>query len=150
MRKLSKSGHQSSIIATVFEPNLEHLAPRMFTRWCQENYFKYMMEHFAIDLVPEYGTELFPGTEKVVNPEWRELERERNSLDNKLRYRRARFTAISMHPASEKDPKKYEKWLTRKGEVLEEIQLYENDLWTIKAKLKEKTKHITWDELPEA
>ncbi len=149
LRKLSKSGHQSSIIATVFEPVLEHLAPRMFTRWCQENYFKYMMEHFAIDLVPEYGTELFPGTEKVVNPEWRELERQRNSLENKLRYRRARFTAMSMHPASENDPKKYEKWETKKGEVLEEIQFYENDLGTIKAQLKEKTKHITWDELPE-
>ena len=54
-----------------------------------------------------------------------------------------------MHPASEKDPKKYEKWEIRKGELLEEIQLYENDLATIKAQLKEKTKHITWDELPE-
>ena len=150
LRKLSKSGHQSSIIATVFEPALENLAPRMFTRWCQENYFRYMMKHFDIDLIPEYGTELFPGTEKVVNPEWRELKRQRNSVDNKLRYRRARFTAMSMNPANEKDPRKYEKWERKKAEVLEEIQQYEKELETIKAQLKDKPNHITWEELPEA
>lgn len=98
IRKLSESGHQSSIITTGFEPTLEKVAPKMFARWCQENFFGYMMQHFAIDLVPEYGTALFHGTEKVINPEWRDLERQRNSVNNKLRYRRAHFTEMSMHP----------------------------------------------------
>ena len=42
---------------------------RLFSRWCQENFFHYMMEHFAIDLLSEYRTEEIPDTKRpVVNP----------------------------------------------------------------------------------
>ena len=29
------------------------------------------MKHYALDLLSEYGTEDFPGAQRVVNPEWR-------------------------------------------------------------------------------
>jgi hypothetical protein len=47
----------------------------MFARWCQENYFAYMMEHYDIDGLLEYGDESLPGTHQVVNPRWRELDK---------------------------------------------------------------------------
>jgi hypothetical protein len=121
----------------------------MFSRWCQENFFRYMMQHFAIDLLSEYGTESFPDTERVVNPTWRELDRLRNSLQNKLRYLRARFAEMTMHPEAEKDKTRYEKWLLKKGALLEDIEALEHQVGETKAEVKKTPKHITWSELEE-
>jgi transposase len=149
VRKLTESGHQTSLISTVYELPHAQLAARMFSRWCQENFFRYMMEHFAIDLLQEYGTEDLPDTERVVNPAWRVLDRSRNSIQNKLRHRRARFAEMTMHPEPENNAAKYEKWMTKKAQLLEQIEQYETELARQKIKLKEEPKHITWQELDE-
>lgn len=149
IRKLTQSGHQTSLISTVYELPHTQLGARMFSRWCQENFFRYMMEHFAIDLLQEYGTADLPDTERVINPAWRVLDRSRNSIQNKLRYRRARFAEMTMHPESEDNAAKYEKWMTKKAELLEQIEQYESELDGLKMKLKIEPKHITWIELDE-
>ncbi len=147
VRKLTDSGHQTSLISSAYElPHLE-LAGRLFSRWCQENFFRYMMQHFAIDLLSEYGTQDFPDTERVVNPAWRELDKSRNVLVNKLRYRQARFTEMTMHPEAEDNQARYHKWLKKKADLLEQIQHFEHQLEQLKAKLKQTPKHIAWAEL---
>ena len=147
IRKLTKSGHQTSLISTGFELEPTQLGARMFSRWCQENFFRYMMQHFAIDLLQEYGTEEFPDTEQVVNPAWRILDRSRNSIQNKLRYRQARFAEMIMHPQTKDNAKKYEKWFIKKAQLLEEAEQYESKLTAVKVKIKKTPKHITWGEL---
>jgi len=147
VRKLTDSGHQTSILSTAYELPLTDQAVRMFSRWCQENFFRYMIQHFGIDMINEYGTESLPDTERVVNPAWRDLDRTRNSVQNKLRYRRARFAELTMHSESEADPDKYQKWALKKGLLLEEIENLEHSLAQIKASLKVTPKHITWGEL---
>ena len=149
VRKLTESGHQTSLISTVYELPHAQLGARMFSRWCQENFFRYMMEHFAIDLLQEYGTEDLPDTERVVNPAWRALDRSRNSIQNKLRHRRARFAEMTLHPEPEDNAARYEKWMRKKAELLEQIEQYEAELGGLKIKLKEAPKHITWEELDE-
>jgi len=149
VRKLTDSGHQTSLISTAFDLPLTQLAARMFSRWCQENFFNYMMQHFDIDVLLEYGVTQFPDTEKVINPSWRQLNRSRNSLQNKLRYRRARFAEMTMHPETEDEPAKYRNWLKKKADLLEEIENFEYQLKKLKAKLKDTSKHITWGELDE-
>jgi transposase len=149
VRKLTDSGHQTSFISTAYEFDHTQLGARMFTRWCQENFFRYMMEHFAIDLLQEYGTESLPDTERVVNPAWRELDRSRNSIQNKLRYQRSRFAEMTQHPEPEDNVEKYEKWFKKKAELLEQVEQYEFRLGSLKKKLKEEPKHITWKELDE-
>ena len=91
----------------------------------------------------------FPDTEKVINPVWRQLNQSRNSLQNKLRYRHARFAEMTLHPENENKPKKFKKWLEKKAELLEEIEKMEYQLNDLKAKLKQTSKHITWGELDE-
>ncbi len=147
IRKLTPSGHQTSLVSTAFELEMPQLGSRMFSRWCQENFFRYMMEHFAIDLLQEYGTEEFPDTERVINPAWRVLERKRNSIQNKLRYRQARFAEMIMHPQTKDNAGKYEKWINKKANLLEEIEQHESELSKIKVKIKTTPKHITWEEL---
>jgi hypothetical protein len=149
VRKLTDSGHQTSVISTAFDLPHPQLAARMFSRWCQENFFNYMMQHFDIDVLLDYGVVEFPDTEKVINPVWRQLNQSRNSLQNKLRYRHARFAEMTLHPENEDKPKKFKKWLEKKAELLEEIEKMEYQLNDLKAKLKQTSKHITWGELDE-
>ena len=147
VRKLTDSGHQTSLISTAFDLSHTHLATRMFSRWCQENFFNYMMQHFDIDVLLDYSVTEFPDTERVINPTWRQLNRSRNSLQNKLRYRRASFAEMTMHPETEEKPKKYRKWLKKKADLLEEVENLEHQLQQLKIKLKQTDKHIKWAEL---
>lgn len=149
VRKLTDSGHQTSVISTAHDLDLTQLSARMFSRWCQENFFRYMMQHFDIDRIVEYGDIEFPDTEKVVNPAWRELGKQRCSLLNKLRFRNAKFAKMTLHPVAEDEPKKYEKWVKKKAELLEEIENLEHQCNEMLAILKSTEKHITWAELGE-
>jgi len=149
VRKLTESGHQTSLISTAYDLQHTQLAAGMFSRWCQENFFKYMIQHFGIDLLNEYGIESFPDTEKVINPTWRDLDRSRNSLQNKLRYRKARFAEMTMHPQSEDEHEKYHTWVQKKSELLEEIEQYEHQLVGFKSDIKNTDKYIKWAELEE-
>ena len=148
VRKLTSSGHQTSLISTEYQLDHTQLGARMFSRWCQENFFRYMMEHFAIDLLEEYGTQHLPDTEKVINPAWRKSNKHRASIQNKLRYRRARFAEMTMHPASN-DNNGFDKWLAKKSELFEQIELYEEQLSKVKTELKDIKKHIAWENLDE-
>jgi hypothetical protein len=149
VRKLTKSGHQTSLISTAYGLDHIQLAAGMFTRWCQENFFAYMMEHFAIDILNEYAFEDLPDTEKVVNPLWRELQRQRNSAQNKLKMRQARFAELTLHPAANDEPAKLAQWEKRKAVLLEEIQNHEREIAELKARINDVKKHIQWDQLDE-
>ncbi len=149
VRKLTESGHQTSIISTAFNLPETELAARMFSRWCQENFFGYMMQHFDIDQINEHGDQKLSDTERVVNPVWRELTRKKNSLVSKLRNRQSRFGAMTIHPKTKDGSKKYEKWVEKKANLLEEIQDYEHQRDRMKSELKNMEKHIIWAELEE-
>jgi len=149
VRKLTSSCHQTSLISTAYALPHKDLAARMFSRWCQENFFGYMMHHFAIDLLVEYGTEELPAHQEVINPTWRELTKLKNSIQNKLKYRQARFGEMTIHPKIEEDTKRYRKWAQKKADLLEEIQHFENELNGIKTELKEIPRRIPWEKLKE-
>src|SRR5439155_2879037 len=46
IRKLSDRGHQTAVLATDYRTNFIPVAVAMFSRWCQENFFKYAKERF--------------------------------------------------------------------------------------------------------
>ena len=135
IRKLTESGHQVSLISTAFGKLGREDSARLFSRWSQENFFRYMMEHFAIDLLNEYRTEDIPEPKRpVVNPRWRELDRQKRSVKSKLTHRQARFAALTLHPEPDEDAQA--KWARQKAELVEAIQLFESELKEINNKLK--------------
>jgi transposase len=147
IRKLTTSGHQVSLISTAFGKTALDDAVRLFSRWSQENFFRYMMQHFAIDLLNEYGTEEIPETKRpVVNPKWRELDRQKRSVKSKLTHRQARFAALTLHPESDEAARA--KWEKRKAELVEEIDQFEHELADINSQLTTTPHHLAWDELP--
>ena len=75
VRRLTETGHQSAVITPAQRLDSTLVASRMFSRWCQENFFAYMMQHYDIDGLIEYGVQELPGTLLVVNPAWRERDR---------------------------------------------------------------------------
>jgi hypothetical protein len=148
IRKLTISGHQVSLISTAFGDSAREDSIRLFSRWSQENFFRYMMQHFAIDLLNEYGTEEIPETKRpVVNPKWRELDRRKRSVKSKLTHRQARFAALTLHPESDEAARA--KWEKCKVELVEEIEQFENELTDINSQLKTTPGHLAWEELPE-
>lgn len=148
IRKLTKSGHQTSILTTDFVHDKTHIAPQMFTRWCQENYFKYMIEHFGIDRLIDYETEDIDATTKVVNPEYRRIENKIKSTAGKLGRKKVKFYENNFD--SSKSENEQSKSKKNKAELLEEIELYENDLTVLKEKRKAIKHHVAIAELPES
>ena len=57
---------------------------RMFSRWRQENYFKYMKAEFALDALAEYGVEVLPEDADRPNPERKKLEKQRTGVKTRL------------------------------------------------------------------
>ena len=148
IRKLTASGHQTSLISTDYAATSPQDAGRLFSRWSQENFFRYSMEHFGIDLLAEYGTEEIPETKKpVVNPVWRELDRQSRSLKSQLIHRQARFASLTLHPES--DPQEVPKWETQKAEMKEEIEQLEHQFSELQKNKKETAHHLEWKDLPE-
>jgi len=148
VRKLTHSGHQTSLISTAYgQLGLEN-AGQLFSRWSQENFFRYMMQHFAIDALSEYRTEVIPGTNRpVVNPAWRELDRQHRSVRSKLTQRQARFAALTLHPQV-KDSE-IRKWEQQKTDLREEIEQLEQELNALKERTKSTPKHLAWEDLPQ-
>jgi hypothetical protein len=52
------------------------VAYRMFERWRQENFFKYMREEFLLDALIDYQIEPEDPTRTIPNPERRALDKE--------------------------------------------------------------------------
>jgi len=148
VRKLTNSGHQTSLISTVYGQLALQDAGLLFSRWSQENFFAYMMEHFAIDALNEYRTEVIPGTNRpVVNPARRELDRQYRSVSSKLTRCQARFAALTLHPESEGP--EIQKWERQKADLREQIEQWENELSILKERKLSTPKHLVWDDLPE-
>ena len=71
------------------------LAVSLFARWSQENFFRYMREHYSSDRLIEYGTEPVPDAISVVNPAWRKLDSQIRSQAGQRHRLAAQFGAWS-------------------------------------------------------
>ena len=96
IRKLTDSGHQTSILTTNFQAPMTTLAVSLFARWSQENFFRYMREHYSLDRLIEYGTEPIPDTISVVNPAWRTLDSQIRSKAGQRHRLAAQFGALAL------------------------------------------------------
>ena len=69
VRRLCAGGHQTAILTTRTDLPIETVAYRMFERWTQENFFRYMRQHFALDALVTYAVEPADPARTVPNPE---------------------------------------------------------------------------------
>src|SRR6201987_5220173 len=74
--RLCDSGHQTTVITSRWDLRDIEVAYRMFERWRQENFFKYMREEFLLDALVDYQIEPEDPTRTIPNPERRALDKE--------------------------------------------------------------------------
>jgi len=147
IRKLTKSGHQTALVTTDFLSDAAKIAGSMFSRWSQENFFKYMMQHFGIDKLLEYKTDPVAETTRVVNPAYRELDGKIRSNNSKLARRKAKFGAMVLEGEFERE--KVEEYERQKAELQDEISFLQKQTDELKVRRKECPRHISFAELPE-
>jgi hypothetical protein len=141
VRRLGKSGHQTAIITTAMKLLKPVIAGRMFSRWCQENYFAYMMEHFDIDGLVEYGCDELPGETMVVNPEWRILDKEVAAHRRKLNKLNAKLGNAVIDGDA--------KTINDNAELLAEIEAQRILLCDLTLRRKATPRKVTIESLPE-
>jgi hypothetical protein len=80
--RLTESGHQTPVLTSRWDlPDIE-VAYRMFERWRQENFFKYMRQEYLLDALSDYQVEADDPLRSVPNPV-------RQAVDRQLRKARA-------------------------------------------------------------
>lgn len=124
------------------------MAVAMFARWSQEDFFKYMREHYGLDRLVDYATDPIPETTKVVNPAYRTLDGHVRSKTGVLIRKRTTFGA--MNREADIAPKTLEAFERAKAALQEEILAFEEAVEALKGKRNATPKHITLAELPEA
>jgi len=147
VRHRDERGHQTAILSTDFIDSLEKVAAALFARWCQENFFRYMMEHYALDRFVEYGAEPIPETSLVVNPQRRSLENQIRRQRALLSRAQAQLTARA-YPAqaSEAQVAAFEK---QQGQLLDAIRQQEANLVNLKEQRPTTPKKVPLKDLPQ-
>jgi DNA-binding CsgD family transcriptional regulator len=85
--RLTDSGHQTPIVTSRWDLRAIEVAYRMFERWRQENFFKYLREEYLLDALADYEVEPDDPARSVPNPA-------RKALDKELRLARTAFTKL--------------------------------------------------------
>jgi hypothetical protein len=147
-RKLTESGHQTAILATDYRASGGQLAVAMFSRWSQENFFRYMRQSYNLDGLVDYGVADIPETTMVVNPGYRTLDGKLRKAVGLLNRQRAEYGAINLE--GEIEPRKVEAFAQRKSDLQDSIAALQTEVTELKAQRKATKKHITYGELPEA
>jgi len=147
IRELAADGHQTSIITTDARKPLEQVAATLFARWCQENFFQYMGQHYGLNRLIEYGTQPLPETTVVINPAWRRKDQEVRREQALLHKDQVQFNALSSPPQAEPDA--LVRFEQNKGKLLEQIQQRQLRIDQLKTERKATPKHLTLKELPE-
>lgn len=73
VRRLCANGHQTAIVTTRDDWPIESVAYRMFERWTQENFFRYMRQQFALDALVTYAVEPADPGRTIPNPQRKAL-----------------------------------------------------------------------------
>lgn len=85
--RLSDNGHQTPILTSRTDLRDVVVAYRMFERWRQENFFKYLRDEYAIDALSDYRVEPDDPSRMVPNPD-------RIAVDKELRAARVGLTKL--------------------------------------------------------
>ena len=148
IRKKTASGHQTAIITTNQILTMIQIALFMFARWGQENFFKYMVESFGIDSITSYLKNLVPDMSSVVNPQYRELDRQHKKITTLINDKKIKYAGISLQN-KEMSKKEIDRYAKKKSDMQLEIEDLEKQRTTIIEKKKTVERKILFKDLDE-
>lgn len=148
IRKLSDSGHQTSIITTHPSLTMQNTAVKMFSRWTQENFFKYMISDFDFDRMIEYGTEAVNQKNTIPNPEYKTLTYQIKKTREKKSRLEARIFQ-KMDNGDKTDIENYAQAITKSAQLMEMINEFNDEIKNLLAKRANQPSRISIDQMPE-
>jgi transposase len=101
---LRDDGRQTVIVTSRADLEAVTVAWRLFGRWRQENYFKYMAEEFALDALVEYGVDEVSADASRPNPERKRVSRERQQAQAEVTRLRAQLGAAAATNEEQRRP----------------------------------------------
>jgi len=123
-RKKNNNSHQTSIITTNKKLTLILIAIKMFSRWAQENFFKYLRSDYDLDRIVYYLVNEIDNDFKVVNPLHRKLTNKLKKTREKIARRKAKLYEL-IHKNLNDNANKTEKNFIDQSKIKEELQEFE-------------------------
>jgi pyruvate-formate lyase-activating enzyme len=123
VRKLSKDGHQTSIVTTNKVLLIVMIASYMFARWIQENFFRYMRQEYALDKIIQYSTDEINKDIKVVNREYSNICSQIKKARENLNRKQNKLYEHEQQNPLQRTESENGKWLKTQLELIEDIEL---------------------------
>jgi len=142
IRRLGEKGHQTSIVTTHPTLELPLIAGRMFSRWSQENFFRYLIEDYDFDKIISFGIEPVDPQKEIVNPEYRKLTHQIKKLKEKIQRLQARFfplIQLAIDQPLENLPAITNKQMEYK-EKIDSLKIHEQELTKKRSEIKPRLK----------
>ena len=124
VRKKNNDSHQTSIITTNKKITTILIAIKMFSRWTQENFFKYMRNDYDLDRIAHYIVNEINDDFKVVNPTHSKLTYKLKKTREKIARKKAKLYELIEENINE-DSDKTEKNLKKQSNEKEKLLQYE-------------------------
>jgi transposase-like protein len=147
LQRSKQSTHQTAIVCTDYISPMGAIAVAMFARWCQENFFRYMLIEFGLDLLAEHKTEVFPCSIPVLNPKWKQLDSECRSLRGKIAVAKLALANATLE-YKDMERGRMNAWVEKKSLLLADVQNIEQKLDETRILRRETDKHVPLNKLP--
>lgn len=162
IRKLNPDGHQTSVISTNPILDMTQVAVYMFSRWSQENFFRFMRQEYNLDAIIQYGVDQVDDKHMVVNREYSILTQKIKKTREKIARKQAQLyvlidenidTELEKTPANERKQQRIveditelkteeEVWIAERKKQPYKIQVGQMNESTRYNKLKTESKHL--------
>ncbi len=136
VRRLCDNGHQTSIISTRQDLSMEEVASRMFFRWNQENYFKYMREEYSLDHLVSRDVEQADVGRMVPNPHKKQMIKQYAKQERQLAKKKEHY-ATKVVDNNEKKCRTMRGFNISNFGLKTDIQWLEEKLETLKKQIKQ-------------
>lgn len=149
IRVLTDTGHQTAIITTNKVIAVREVALRMFGRWGQENYFKYMIANYDFDKMISYGVETIDENKEVVNPPHRVIIYRIKKAKEKMKRLEAQFYPL-LEQAIDTQVQEMPALTNKQKAVKENIDAYAEQIRNLKTQAQAIPARIKLKDMPEA
>ena len=124
IRKLNNGSHQTSIITNNKKLKTANIAIKMFSRWAQENFFKYLRSDYDLDRIVHYLVNEINKDFEVVNPLHRKLSNKLKITREKMARRKAILYELIQENLNS-DADQTQKNIKKQSNVRNELQEFE-------------------------
>jgi hypothetical protein len=129
----TEDGHQTPILTSRRDLSALEVAVRMFGRWRQENFFKYLREEYALDALVDYGVIAANPGREVPNPTRKVIEKELSKARQELSELQAEYGRAAESNEERRRPS-MRGFKIANGDLGQKVREAEQHVATLKAK----------------